>query len=423
MTARPLDLDFVRSFFPALGTGPAFMENAGGSMVPETVVRRVAGYMRECQVQPGTNAAIARDASARIQRGQMTVAAMLNADDDEVVIGPSTTRNAMTLAAALKHSLAPGDEIVVTDLDHEANNGVWRTLAKEAGATLREWRLAPETGGLDAAGLAALLSERTRLVCFCHASNITGAVNPVAELAAMAHEAGALVCVDGVAAAPHGAIDVKALGVDVYFFSLYKTFGPHLGAMYVRRELLRRARGQYFYFHGEDDLPLKLNPGAPNHELTAGAAGIGDYFEALAAHHLDAPAASLGGRMGQVFALAGRHEQALAARFLDFAASCRRLRLLGPGQGSNRPRAPTFSFTIDGIAAGAVPALLEARGVVANAGDFYAPRALQALGIPPGEGVVRCSLVHYNSLDEVERLARALDGIVSGRASAGRSVA
>ncbi len=409
MTARPLDPAFVRSFFPALGGDWAFMENAGGSMVPETVVRRVADYMRQCQVQPGANAAIARDAGARIERGQRTVAAMLNAAPDEVVIGPSTTRNAMTLAAALKHRFAPGDEIVVTDLDHEANNGPWRRLAKEAGLAVREWRLERETGELDPAALAALLSDRTRLVCFCHASNITGAVHPAAEIAALAHEAGALVCVDGVAAAPHTAIDVQALGVDVYFFSLYKTFGPHLGAMYGRRELLRSARGQYFYFHGEDELPLKLNPGAPNHELTAGAAGIGDYFDALAAHHLEAPAAAAGARIRQVFELAARHEQALAARFLDFAAARRRLRLLGPG--GNRRRAPTFSFTIDGVAAGEVPALLEARGIVANAGDFYAPRALKALGIAPGEGVVRCSLVHYNTLGEVDRLIEALDEI------------
>jgi len=256
-----------------------------------------------------------------------------------------------------------------------------------------------------------MLSERTRLVCFSHCSNITGGPNPVKRIAAMVHDAGGLVCVDGVAYAPHGAVDVKEFDVDFYLFSLYKTYGPHLGVMYGRRELLRKAKGQYFYFHGEDELPLKMNPGAPNHELTAASVGIGQYFEALAAHHLEEPANDLHGRIRQIYRLIATHEESLSARFLDFAANHPRIRLIGRTTPAHDLRAPTFSFTIAGRRSQEVPALLEARGIAANAGDFYAPRVLKAVGIDPEDGCVRCSLVHYNTAAEVDRLVKALDAI------------
>ena len=409
MTDRPLDTDFVRAFFPALDDSWAFMENAGGSLVPHSVIDRVTAYMTQCQVQPGANAAIARDARARMRRGHETVAAMIGADPDETVVGPSTTRNVMVLAAALLDELK-GGEVIVTDLDHEANNGHWRRL-EARGVTLREWRVNPETLELEPATLAAMLNERTRLVCFSHCSNITGGPNPAAEIAAMVHDAGGRVCIDGVAFAPHAWVDVKALDADFYLFSLYKTYGPHLGVLYGKREHLRAAKGQYFHFHGEDDLPLKLNPGAPNHELTAGCAGIGDYFDALARRHLDEPANDLHGRMAQVFALIARHEESLSARFLDFARSHPKVRLLGREEADRERRAPTFSFTLEGLASQDAPALLEARGIAAGAGDFYAPRILEAAGIRPEDGVIRCSLAHYNTLAEVDRLVAALDEI------------
>ncbi len=406
MPDKPLDLDFVRAFFPALDDGWAFMENAGGSLAPRTVIDRVRDYMTECHVQPGANAAIAREAEARMRKGHETVAAMINADPDEVVVGPSTTRNAIALAAALRDELV-GGEVIVTNLDHEANNGHWRRLA-ESGVAVREWRVDPETAELEPETLRAMLSERTRLVAFSHCSNITGGPNPVAEIAATVHDAGGRVCVDGVAFAPHASVDVKALDVDFYLFSLYKTYGPHLGAMYGKREHLLKAKGQYFFFHGEDDLPLKMNPGAPNHELTAGCVGVGEYFEALAAHHLDEPADDLHGRMRQVFGIIARHEESLSARFLGFAADHPKIRVIGRTATDRDRRAPTFSFTVAGVRSQDVPALLEARGVAAGAGHFYAPRILDAVGVDPADGVVRCSLAHYNTLAEVDRLIAAL---------------
>ena len=233
----------------------------------------------------------------------------------------------------------------------------------------------------------------------------------IAEIAAMVHEVGGLVCVDGVAYAPHGSVDVKALNVDFYLFSLYKTYGPHLGVMHGKKDLLLEAKGQYFFFHGEDDLPAKMNPGAPNHELTAGCVGIGDYFEALAAHHLEEPANDLHGRMRQMFGIMAVHEENLSAKFLAFAANHPKIRLIGRATPEHDMRAPTFSFTIEGVKSQDVPALLEAKGLAANAGDFYAPRVLKAVGIDPDDGAIRCSFVHYNTLDEVDRLIAALTEI------------
>jgi len=406
---KDLDLDFVRSFFPALNDGWAFMENAGGSLVPHTVINRVTLYMTECQVQPGGNAAIARDAQERMKKGHEVVAAMINAEPEEVVIGPSTTRNVITLAAALRDQLK-GGEVIVTNIDHEANNGHWRRL-EEFGITVSEWQVNPETAELEPETLRAMLSDRTRLVCFSHCSNITGGPNPVAEITAMVHEVGGRVCVDGVAYVPHASVDVKALDVDFYLFSLYKTYGPHLGVMYGKKKHLLEAKGQYFYFHAEDDLPMKMNPGAPNHELTAGCQGIGDYFEALAGHHLDEPANDLHGRMRQMFEIIARHEEDLSARFLDFAANQPKIRIIGRTTVEHDRRAPTFSFTIDGVESQEVPPLLEKHGIAANAGDFYAPRILEAVGVDSSDGAIRCSFVHYNTIAEVERLIGALKEI------------
>ncbi len=407
----PLDSDYVRSFFPALNDSWAFMENAGGSLVPHTVIEAVSAYMSECQVQPGDNAAIARDARQRMTAGQATAAAMLNAAPDEVIIGPSTTRNVQTLAMAMRPGLRENDEIIVTNLDHEANNNHWRRL-RDHGLLIREWQVNPETAELETGSLEPLLNERTRLVCFSHCSNITGGPNPVREITALVHAAGAQVCIDGVAMAPHASIDVRELDVDYYLFSLYKTFGPHLGVMYGKREHLLSLPGQYFHFHAEDDIPLKLNPGAPNHELTAATAGVGAYLDALAGHHFNELSSDAVIRYRQVFDLIRDHESALCDRFLSWAADHPRIRLVGRRRAGNAGRAPTFSFTIDGMASQRVPALLESRGIVAGAGDFYAPRVLEATGIDPADGVVRCSLVHYNTADEVDRLTMALDAIM-----------
>jgi len=407
--ASSLDLTFVRGLFPDACWERAFFENAGGSYVPESVVARVTGYMRETQVQPGASYDASAKAAERMAAGQRLMAELVGAAPDEVIIGPSTTMNVYVLARAMAGLLKPGGEIIVTNLDHEANIGAWERLA-DGGMVIREWPVNPDTGALETGDLDGLLNDRTRLVCFSHCSNILGGINDVARITKKVHDAGAMVCVDGVAYAPHRAVDVKALGVDFYLISLYKLYGPHVSLLYAKREHLERLPGQNHYFLN-DRIPLKLNPGGPNHEFTAALAGIADYFEALAAHHLKAPPNTFKARVDGVFALMTAHEETLAARFVDFIASKSGVRLLGPATGNAAARTPTFSFTVDGRASADIPPLLARKGVAIGQGSFYAPRLLEALGVTDtGDGVLRASMVHYNTMAEVDRLIEALDG-------------
>ena len=403
-----LDLDFVRGLYPANCWDWAFFENAGGSYVPESVIERVTRYMRENQVQPGAAYEASARAAEQMARGQRLMAEMIGAEADEVIIGPSSTMNAFVLSKAFAGLLEPGDEVIVTNLDHEANIGAWRRLA-DHGIKALEWLLNPDTESLDPEALDGLLSENTRLVCFSHCSNVLGGINDVAAITRKVHDAGALVCVDGVAYGPHRAVDVKALDVDFYMISLYKLYGPHMSLLYGKREHLERLPGQNHFFL-DDQIPLKLNPGGPNHEFTAALVGVADYFEALAAHHLDKPPNTFHGRVIGVFDLFARHEETLAAPLVDFLTSKKGVRLLGPNTGASSVRAPTFSFTADGRPSAGIPPLLTPAKVAIGHGHFYAKRLVEALGVSEAHGgVVRASMVHYNTMDEVERLIEALD--------------
>ena len=403
-----LDVEFARAHFPALADGWAFFENAGGSYVPRSVIERVTAYMTESQVQPGAGYAPSAAAAERMAKGRLAVAQMINADADEVLVGPSTTANVYALGHAIRPWLEPGDEVVVTDLDHEANNGAWRRLA-EIGAVVKEWRVDPATAELDPAALEPLLGPRTRLVCVTHCSNITGAFNDIAAIARMVHAAGGLLFVDGVAFAPHRAIDVRALDVDFYGFSPYKVYGPHLGVLYGKREHLIAAEGQNHFFFRAGDVPDKIAPGYANHELTAGLAGIADYFDQLHAHHFAPAANNFHERACDVFGLFADHEARLAGRFADFVASESRIRPIGRAGGAAAARAPIFSFTVRGMKSAELPPRLEAAKVAIRNGDFYAVRLMGALGLDADDGVVRASMVHYNSAEDVDRLIDGLE--------------
>jgi len=402
------DVAFARAQFPGLGRPWALFENAGGTVVPNQVIDRLSAYMRDCQVQPAGAYGPSQEAAERIAGAQRLMEQMMGAQEGEVMVGPSTTMNVYLLAQALRPWFDEGDEIVVTDLDHEANSGAWRRLA-ETGVTVREWRVDPETAELDIAALEPLLSKRTRLVCFTHCSNIAGGFNDVTSITRLVHEAGGLVCVDGVAYAPHRQLDVKAWDVDFYLCSTYKIYGPHLGLLYGKREHLLRARAQNHYFIGDADIPLKLNPGGPNHELTAALAGIIDYLDLLHRHHFGESSLPLHERLGQIFALIAEHEEQLATPFLDYLSAHPAVRLIGRETAGQHQRAPTFSFLVENRRSGEVPAALAQRGIGIGSGDFYAARLIDALGARERGGVVRASMVHYNTADEVARLIAALD--------------
>jgi cysteine desulfurase family protein (TIGR01976 family) len=405
------DVAFARAQFSSLNGQWALFENAGGTLVPDQVLARLDAYMRHCQVQPAGAYGPSREAAGRIDEAQRLMEAMMGAEPGEVMVGPSTTMNVYLLAQALRPWFAEGDEIVVTDLDHEANSGAWRRLA-EVGVTVREWRVDPDTAELEIEALAALLTEKTRLVCFSHCSNVAGGINDVPAITRLVHDAGGLVCVDGVAYAPHRQLDVKAWDVDFYLCSPYKIYGPHLGLLYGKREHLLRAAAQNHYFIGETDIPLKLNPGGPNHELTAALTGVIDYFDVLHRHHFGESNLPLHERLGQLYALIAEHEEHIAEPFVAFLTAQPRVRLIGRQTARQQLRAPTFSFLAEGRRSDEIAAAAAEHGVGIGSGDFYAARLIDALGAREQGGVVRASMVHYNTAEEVARLIAALDAAI-----------
>lgn len=409
MSPPPLDLEAVRACFPAFqsttGSGWAFFENAGGAYVPRPVLDRLTRFMTEAKVQPGAPYPASALASRMMAEGTQAMSALVNAPPETLVIGADTSTNLHVLANALAPLLEPGDEIIVTNLDHESNITPWRRLTR-TGATVREWRFSPETGALDIADLKALLTENTRLVCLPHASNITGAVSDAARAVRLAHEAGALAVVDGVSYAPHALPDLATLNADAYAFSAYKVFGPHVGVLALRPELLGRLANQnHMYLSGTG--ALTLNPGGPPHELCAALAGITDYLTGLDQQRGGDPDDAPRTRFERLFDAFERHQHALTDRLLAGLAGVPGVRIVGsPTAGSHR--GPTVAFVHDRLSSRAVAdRLAEARVAVRN-GHFYAWRAMEALGLDPNDGVVRASMVHYNTTAEVDRLLDAL---------------
>ena len=398
-----LDLSHVRSCFPALSDEWALFDNAGGTVPLGTVVDRVSTYMRECMVQVGASYAQSARAQAAVQAGHRAAEELMNADEGEVVLGPSSTVLAGLIANGLRATWEEGDEIVVTDVDHEANVGAWRRL-EETGIVVREWRFREDDMALHLEDLEPLLGPRTRLVAFTHCSNLVGRHHDARAICDRIREAGALSCVDGVAHAPHRRVDAKALGCDLYLASLYKICGPHVGALYGRREVLERARSQNHFFVPEDAVPYKLEPGNVTHELVAALPAIPEYLRELDRAHGGE------GTLDGAFARIEEHEAALAAPLLEFLESDAAVTLLGPGMGPDR--APTISFLVDGRASSELPPLLDAERIAIRYGHFYAYRLVERLGLMERDGVVRVSMAHYNAPDEVARLIAALDAAI-----------
>ncbi|SPH18287.1 putative cysteine desulfurase [Defluviimonas aquaemixtae] len=405
------DPAFVRAQFPAFSVpelaDKAFFENAGGSYACGQVIDRLIRFYRERKVQPYGPYAASASGGEEMDEARARLAPMMGIKTHELSFGPSTTQNTYVLAQAFRRHLKSGEAIVVTDQDHEANSGPWRRLGEE-GVEIREWRIDAETGHLDPGALSPLLSDgRVRLVCFPHCSNVIAEINPVAEITGLAHEAGAATCVDGVSYAPHGIPNVAELGADIYLFSAYKVYGPHQGIMAIRETLGMALPNQGHFFNGET-LYKRFTPAGPDHAQVAASAGIADYFDALHAHHF-APESDAGKRAMAVHALMRAHEVGICQPLLDYLAARNDLRLVGP-RDANR-RAPTVSVALDRPAEPVSEALAD-YGINCWAGDFYAVRPLRALGIEPEAGVLRLSMVHYTSADDVARLIAALDEVL-----------
>ncbi|MCV2886878.1 aminotransferase class V-fold PLP-dependent enzyme [Ruegeria aquimaris] len=405
-----LDIDFVRKQFPAFAEaslhGQAFFENAGGSYTCQPVIDRLTRFYTQRKVQPYAPYEASQLAGAEMDEARARMAAILGVETDEVSFGPSTSQNTYVLAQAFRQWMQPGQAIIVTNQDHEANSGPWRRLA-EAGIEIREWQIDPDTGHLNPGELESLLDENVRLVCFPHCSNVVGEINPVTEITAIAHAAGAFVCVDGVSYAPHGFPNVGELGPDIYLFSAYKTYGPHQGVMVIRRALGNMLPNQGHYFNG-DVLYKRFTPAGPDHAQVAASAGMADYVDLLAAHH-GCKAADATARASFVHDLMRAQEVELLQPLLDAVADRNSVRLLGPDKAELR--APTVALALNRPAE-PVAAELAKYGVMAGGGDFYAVRALQGMGVDPDQGVLRLSFTHYTAKSEIDQLLQALDRVL-----------
>jgi len=402
-----LDLDFVRNQFPAFEEpslkGQAFFENAGGSYTCKPVIDRLFRYYHSRKVQPYGPYEASRLAGAEMDEARERLAAMMGVDTDELSFGPSTTQNTYVLAQAFRQYMQPGDAVIVTNQDHEANTGPWRRLAEE-GYEVREWKIDPDTGHLDIADLEKLLDGNVKLVCFPHCSNVVGEINDVASICKTVRAHGAFSCVDGVSYAPHGFVNVDEIGADIYLFSAYKTYGPHQGIMVIRRGVGMKLPNQGHYFNA-DSLYKRFTPAGPDHAQIAACAGMADYVDQLYAHHFNTEAGP-SQRAAAVHGLMRDTETERMQPLLDYLGQKNSARLLGPTEAADR--APTIAVELEGNALAAATSLAP-HGIMAGGGDFYAVRALKAQGISPEKGVLRLSFVHYTSEAEINKLIEALD--------------
>ncbi|MEH6646282.1 aminotransferase class V-fold PLP-dependent enzyme [Sulfitobacter sp.] len=405
-----LDTEFVRSQFPAFAEpvlqGQAFFENAGGSYTCGAVIDRLTRFYTQRKVQPYAPYAASTLGGEEMDEARSRMAAILGVDGDELSFGPSTTQNTYVLAQAFGQMMEPGEAIIVTNQDHEANTGPWRRLA-DRGIEVREWGIDPETGHLNPEDLEDLLDDKVRLVCFPHCSNVVGEINPVTEITALAHAAGAFVCVDGVSYAPHGFVDVGALGPDIYLFSAYKTYGPHQGLMVIRRALGELLPNQGHYFNA-DTLYKRFTPAGPDHAQIAACAGMADYINALYAHHGGGNTNAVA-RGTMVHDLMRNHETQLLQQLLDAVKDRNSVRLIGPQDAHQR--APTVALALNRPGLDVARELAD-KGIMTGGGDFYAVRVLKAMGVDAEKGVLRLSFTHYTSQAEIDQLLNALDDVL-----------
>ena len=408
-----LDLAWVRGQFPGLSQPWALLDNAGGSQIARHCVERINEFLYERNVQIGGSYDLSRSAAAALIEGREAAATLVNAErPEEIVFGGTTTLLLQNLARAMRGGLSPGDEIVVGVADHESNIGPWVGL-EEFGIVIRWWRPARVDRPLDPAELEPLLNARTRLVAITHASNILGTVNPIRAIADTVHAAGARLCVDGTAYAPHRAIDVRALDVDYYAFSLYKVYGPHHAILYGRHEHLLELDTLYHYFYGRDKVPGKLEPGNANYELSYSVAGIVAYLEEIG-RRAGADGASPRAALERAFEAIRRQEDALTAHLLGWLATRGDCTVVGPADDADGQRVPTIAFKVAGRDSGDVARAVEERRIAIRFGDFHSRRLIEHLDLAGDGGVVRVSMVHYNTLDEVERLIEALEEALDG---------
>jgi cysteine desulfurase family protein (TIGR01976 family) len=405
-----LDIDRVRAEFPALAGDTVFLDNAGGSQVLRRVADRIHDYLITSSVQLGASYTRSQLAAEKVLAARRAVAELINAPhDEEVVMGGATTALMFLLTQALLPGIKPGDEIIVTNSDHEANIGGWTRLER-AGAVIRVWEINRGSLALELEDLDKLLSERTKWLAMTQASNILGTVNPVEEVSRRVHSVGGRVCVDAVAYAPHRLVDVQACGADVVVFSFYKVFGPHYAVMWVQRELLRSLPSLNHYFIGPDVMPYKLQPGNVNYELSYGCIGIVDYL--CDTGTVLGSSGTPRQRMQAAFDAFEAHEDRLAEQLLSWLRGKASVRIIGQPFVTARRRVPTVSFVVANTLSESIVRHVDQYGIGIRFGDFYAKRLIEFLGLQVQGGVIRVSIAHYNTQAEIERLITHLDEVI-----------
>ena len=384
MASAVLDLDAVRARVPALGSGVAYLDGPGGTQCPQEVIDAIAEYLRDSNANLGGAFSASRRSGALVDEAHVCAASFLGCRPEETIFGQNMTTLSFALSRALARTLRPGDEILVTRLDHDGNVAPWLELAPDLDLRVGFVEIHDDTT-LDLDDLERKLTGRTRVVAFPLASNALGTLTDAGRIVELAHVHGALAWADAVHFAPHGPIDVAALGVDVLLCSPYKFFGPHLGLAFGREELLRTWRPYKVRPAPDEPAGARYETGTLAHELLAGFVAAVSYLDELGWDAIRA------------------HERALGERFL--AGLPAGVTLYGlPGMDG---RVPTFAFRVDGRSPREVAEFLGAREIAVWDGDYYAVEVMARLGLQP-EGAVRAGFVHYNTTDEVDRLLAAL---------------
>lgn len=405
------DVGAVRSQFPALarrmGSTPiAFLDNPAGTQVPKLVIDRMTSAMIDSNANLGGYFRTSIDADALVAAAHEAAATFVNArHPSEVFFGQNMTTLTFAMSRSIGASWQAGDEIVLSRMDHEANVSPWLMLAEDRGLVVRWLDFSTATFEFDLENLRRLMSPRTRLVSVCYASNVTGTINDVAGMARIAHDAGALLYVDAVQYAPHGLIDVQSIDCDFLVCSAYKFFGPHLGLFWGRHELLRSLRA-YKVRPASDELPWRFSTGTSSREALAGVHGAIDYIASLSRYDEHCrPEAPLRNRLEAGFAAMKAHDDKLTSNLIDGLRSMNRIRILGIADPAAMDRrVSTVSFAVDGVHPDDIAKSMAKAGLQVWSGDNYGVEPYRHLDLQERGCGVRIGPVHYNTVEEVDRV-------------------
>jgi cysteine desulfurase family protein (TIGR01976 family) len=410
-----LDLAWVREQFPSLshtvnGHPAAFLDGPGGTQVPQRVIDAISGYLKQSNANTCGAYATSRRTDAVIAGARSAMADFLGCDADEIVFGPNMTTLTFALSRALGRELGPGNEIVLTHLDHDANVSPWRAL-EERGATIRFVDINESDCTLDMADLARKITGHTRVMCVGYASNAVGTINNVKEIIRIAHAAGALVFIDAVHYGPHGLIDVRDLDCDFLACSTYKFFGPHMGVLYGKREHLKRLQ-PYKVRANTEAVPNRWEWGTLNHECIAGINACVEYLEELG-RHADAGVSSRRDAIRAAYKAVQTHERGLSECMLRGLAEIPKLKVYGIADPKRvAERCPTFAIRVEGHTPLDLATKLGDHGFFTWDGNYYALNLTERLDVERTGGFLRIGFVHYNTVQEVTGVLAALREIV-----------